>query len=308
MIRYSLSVGLAALTLSACAPTLAQPASAPDPDTENRPTRVLFIGNSFTFGATSAALGYRADTVTDLNGDRIGGVPALFKLFTEEAGLNYSVSLETSPGKTLKWHWQNRHDVVDRAWDHVVMQEYSVLDPEDPGNPEKLIDYSDRFARLFEAANRDVDVSLTATWSRPDQTYPADGHWHGQPIQSMALDLRRGYDRAAQQSDAVDRVNPVGQAFNCAIEAGIADPNPYDGIGYDQIDLWGYDHYHAGTPGYYLEALTVFVGITGRDPRSLGPQERAAAELGLSPNQAVRLQKVAWANAQGESCGELEDR
>ena len=49
-------------------------------------TSVLFIGNSFTFGSGSAVRFYRADTVTDLNNEGIGGVPALFKSFTQQAG------------------------------------------------------------------------------------------------------------------------------------------------------------------------------------------------------------------------------
>ena len=44
-------------------------------------TSILFIGNSFTFGAGSPVHFYRADTVTDLNKEGIGGVPALFKSF-----------------------------------------------------------------------------------------------------------------------------------------------------------------------------------------------------------------------------------
>ncbi|MBT5445120.1 MAG: PEP-CTERM sorting domain-containing protein, partial [Gammaproteobacteria bacterium] len=40
-------------------------------------TSVLFIGNSFTYGYGSASRFYRADTVTDLNLNGIGGVPAL---------------------------------------------------------------------------------------------------------------------------------------------------------------------------------------------------------------------------------------
>ena len=47
-------------------------------------TSVLFIGNSFTYGANSAVQFYRADTVTDLNSEGIGGVPALFKSFTAQ--------------------------------------------------------------------------------------------------------------------------------------------------------------------------------------------------------------------------------
>ncbi len=39
---------------------------------------ILFVGNSFMHGAGSAARYYRANTVTDLNGEGQGGVPALF--------------------------------------------------------------------------------------------------------------------------------------------------------------------------------------------------------------------------------------
>lgn len=48
---------------------------------------ILFVGNSFTFSAGSAAMFYRAETVTDLNNEGIGGVPALFKSFADQAGL-----------------------------------------------------------------------------------------------------------------------------------------------------------------------------------------------------------------------------
>ena len=50
---------------------------------------VLFIGNSFTYGQGSAVRFYRNSTVTDLNHEGIGGVPALFKSFTDQAGLDY---------------------------------------------------------------------------------------------------------------------------------------------------------------------------------------------------------------------------
>ena len=51
-------------------------------------TSVLFVGNSFTFGDGSPVQFYRADTVTDLNSEGKGGVPALFKSFTAQAGLD----------------------------------------------------------------------------------------------------------------------------------------------------------------------------------------------------------------------------
>ena len=53
-----------------------------------RAETILFVGNSFTYGAYSPVWKYRAGTVTDLNNEGVGGVPALFKLFTQEAGLD----------------------------------------------------------------------------------------------------------------------------------------------------------------------------------------------------------------------------
>lgn len=280
------------LRLLCAAMILLAPASAPA-------ETILFVGNSFTYGGHSAVWKYRADTVTDLNGGGVGGVPALFKLFTDEAGLDYQVSLETSGGKSLAWHWDNRRPLLDRAWDHVVLQDYSTLDRDRPGNPTGLIDYSGRFAALFAARNPDVAITLSATWSRPDLTYRPGGAWYGKSIYAMALDLRRGYDRAAAARREIRGVSPVGEAFNCAIHRGVADPDPYDGIAFGQIDLWTYDQYHASSAGYYLEALTLFATITGRDPRLLGRDETAASELGISPDDAVRLQTVAWLAADG---------
>ncbi len=46
---------------------------------------ILFVGNSFTFGATSPVLRYRPEVVTDLNQEGIGGVPAIFKVLTSQA-------------------------------------------------------------------------------------------------------------------------------------------------------------------------------------------------------------------------------
>jgi hypothetical protein len=78
------------------------------------------------------------------------------------------------------------------------------------------------------------------------------------------------------------------------MDAGVADPNPYDGVTFGQVDLWGWDQYHASAAGYYLSALVTFGAVTGRDPRSFGEREVAAYELGLSPAQATGLQQAAY--------------
>jgi hypothetical protein len=254
---------------------------------------ILFVGNSFTYGALSPVWKYRPQSVTDLNGGGAGGVPALFKLFTEEAGLDYQVSHETVGGAGLGLHLREKAALIDRAWDHVVLQGYSTLDRERPGDPTAMVGAAAALARLFHERNPAVDVRLAATWSRADLTYRPGGRWYGRPITEMARDIRRGYDQARAASPYIRGVAPVGEAWNRAIETGLADPNPYDGIEPEKLDLWAYDRYHASAYGYYLEALVLFGQITGRDPRTLGPEETAAVELGFSPAQTRALQQVA---------------
>lgn len=266
------------------------------------PRSILFVGNSFTFGAMSDVMTYRKDSVTDLNGDGMGGVPALFKRFADEAGLNYQVSLETAAGQTLAWHLANKSAVIDRPWDAVVLQQYSTLDPDRPGDVTATIPAARDLTDLLRKRNPKVDISLVATWTRPDLTYPPGKRWSGQPIMRMALDLNRADERVRSEVPGIARVIPVGQAFTCAIARGIADPNPYDGLDPGKIDLWASDHYHASNAGYYLEALTDFAAVTGSDPRKLGKSEEAARDLGIDPALAEELQDTAFTIATTERC------
>jgi len=255
---------------------------------------VLFIGNSFTYGYGAAVRHYRADSVTDLNHEGIGGVPALFKSFADQAGLDYDVYLETRGGSNIDFHLQNKLGVIGRRpWDVVVMHGYSTLDAEAPNNPDKLITTTGEMTDFLRSRNPDVDVYLTATWARADQVYIPDRPWSGQPIEEMARDLRVGYDLAAAAPGVV-AVNGVGEAWTRAMELGIADPNPYDGIDPDKVDLWTWDHYHASDYGYYLHALVVFGNVTGVDPRSLGDHECSGYELGMSRREVRMLQQAAF--------------
>jgi hypothetical protein len=283
-------LALAILTLSVLQAAAASAAPAPA-------TTILFVGNSFTYGEPAGAAptvkDYRPDMVTDLNGSGIGGVPALFKAFTAEAGLNYAVSLETAPGMGLDYHYTKKYATIVKPFDVVVLQSYSTLDAHKPGNPDTLIKYSGLLAQAFHERNPKVDVRLDATWSRADQTYRPNGAWYGKPVSQMALDVRAGYDQAFHASKLIKGVIPVGQAWNRAIAGGVADPNPYDGLEAGKINLWAPDNYHASAYGYYLEALTIFGQVTGRDPRALGADERVAKDLGIAPAIAAALQRAA---------------
>jgi hypothetical protein len=258
---------------------------------------ILFVGNSFTFADHSPVHYYKADTVTDLNGPgpdgkTVGGVPAMFKAMTKEAGLDYTVSVETVGGKGLDYHYTQKRAVLDKAWDEVVMHGYSTLDQAHPGDPALLVQSARQMADLFRARNGNVKLHLLATWSRADQTYPEGKPWHGKPIQQMGKDIAAAYAQAAANAGISD-VIPVGLAWNRAIDTGVAGADPYAGIPAGKINLWTWDSYHASAYGYYLEALLDFASVTGKDPLSLGRNETVADDMGFSPAQTVALQQIA---------------
>ena len=275
-------------------------------------TKVLFIGNSFTFGAHSSAQRYQSGTVHDLNppdklGRTVGGVPSLFKEFTKEAGVDvYDVSLETVGGKGFDYHLADKRKEIDQAWDIVVGHGYSTLDEAHPGDPALLISSTKQMADMLKAKNPNVKFYTVATWTRADKVFPANAPapWKGTPVTQMAKDVQAGYIKAAKESGGgVTDVIPLGLAWNAAIDQGLADDNPYDDAGASKMNLWAYDSYHASAFGYYLEALMDFGKVTGIDPMSLEGKDHVAEDLAISPTQAKVLMKLAHDGlaAQGQS-------
>jgi hypothetical protein len=238
---------------------------------------------------------------------QIGGVPALFKQMTVDAGLSYDVSLATFPGSNLDTHYNDaaRRALIDKPWDKVAMHGQSNLDFAAPNNPAKISQFTGLLGAMFQAKNAAVDVSLSATWTRADLTIasgtntcatnPAASPWCGAPITQMGIDVQTGYDVAkANNPTIVSRVNPVGLAWNNAFNAGFADANPYNGIAPGTVNLWASDAYHASAYGYYLHALTVFGQATGLSPTVLG-FDTAAQDLGFTSQQAIAMQGFAAA-------------
>jgi len=256
---------------------------------------ILFVGNSFTFGANSPVMRYRPDLVRDLNREGIGGVPALFKTFAEQAGQDWTVSLETAGGRDLAFHYEQKRREIDARWDVVILQGYSTLDAQRPGDPTRHAEAAASIAAMMRRANPRVRVELVSTWSRADLTYRVPSPWRGRAVTAMADDLAVANAGAMRRFPEISGTIPVGQAWNRAWAERVADPNPYDGIAFGQVDLWTWDQYHASAAGYYLEALVIFEKVTGFDVRRLGEQERAARDLGLEPRLVTRLQAIAHA-------------
>ncbi len=112
------------------------------------PIAILFVGNSYTFGRVDPVLSYNAANVHDLTAafnavssagsnpfepHPWGGVPGLFKKFTDEAGLSYDVSISARNAATLRGQflntanaaWDLRGNVASQVWNTVVLQEQS---------------------------------------------------------------------------------------------------------------------------------------------------------------------------------------
>ena len=259
---------------------------------------IQFIGNSFTMGSGSPVHTYQAGTVHDLNppndrGQTLGGVAAIFKEFTKEAGLDYDVSIEAVGGRNFDFHYNEKLAVIDRAWDDVVMQSYSQLNKDKPGDPAIVVDYGAKLDKQFHAKNPNVHVWFNATWSRADYSSPEIAPWKGKPIDQMAKDVYAGFEKARAASPDVVGIIPVGLAWNRAWATGVADSDLTDGIGAGKLNLWTYDSQHGSSAGYILATLVIFGQLTGHDPLSLGDREHVAMDLGLSGAQMHSLEQVA---------------
>jgi hypothetical protein len=303
---------LAAATLGLLAGAFGLPAAhAAAPP--KKPTVVLFVGNSFFHGAFEPVLTYNAAAITDENfkpnrtGQRRrqyeheqgpwGGIPGIFKKLADESGLNYEVHLEAISGQTLQFHYDSALAVIQQPkWDKVVLHDYSTgpVPTRHGGQPARFFTYATRLAQAVHTANPAARLYLYQTWARADLTYPAGKPYTGLPLDSMTTDLHRAYYQEAAQDKNFVGVAPAGDAWLRAIRQGVADPNPYDAAEPGKVDLWGRDHYHPSAYGAYLNACVLLAEITGKDPRKLGVQEQAATALGIAPEVAVRLQKVAY--------------
>ena len=112
------------------------------------PTSILFVGNSYTFGRVDPVLSYNAANVHDLTAAMNvanssgsnpyephpwGGVPGIFKQFTDEAGLNYDVSISARNAASLRGQFLNTNpagwdllgNIASQKWGAVVLQDLS---------------------------------------------------------------------------------------------------------------------------------------------------------------------------------------
>ncbi|WP_224368213.1 SGNH/GDSL hydrolase family protein [Hyalangium versicolor] len=257
------------MLLTVCGLVLAPQALAETP-APARPLRVLFIGNSYTY---------------------LNNLPALLEGLAASATppLRIQTRAVTRPGVRLQQHW-DRGDALaalrEGHWDYVVLQEQSTLgllliegrhevnDPELAFHP-----YARRFVE--EARKVGAQPLFLLTWARRDT--PESQARLTQAYMSVARDLGAP-------------IIPAGLAW-----ARVRQEDP-------DVVLYNEDGSHPSPAGSYLTASALYATLTGSSPVGLAPvlsghpmpegvlnPSKTVTLVSLEPEQAERLQHVAWA-------------
>jgi hypothetical protein len=273
-------------------------------------TRILFIGNSLTHGKYPPVLNYNAKNVKDEdyglppgNPRRevvasepgpYGGIPGIFKKFTDERGLHYDVHLETIDGKTLEYQSVYGMIVIARPWNQVVVQDETdnALPNGKGGHVKNFLEFGAAIEEKIHSVDPDAAIFLYETWPRADRTYLPGAPYYGKSIDAMGRDLHNAYYEEFTSDRHYQAVAPAGDAWLLAMQRGVAQSNPYDPEP-GRIDLWNVDRAHPSVYGAYLNACVIFETVTGESAESLGPGEQAARDLHIAPDIADSLQTIA---------------
>ena len=158
---------------------------------------VLFVGNSYTFGRVDPVMSYNAAAVTDLTYDMWlanatgsnedephpwGGIPGVFKKITEQAGLDYDVSISARNAASLRGHflnsnpaeWNLRGNIASQRWNVVVLQDLSD-EPLPAGLGEcepPVLQRVRRQDRGLDPRRRGRDLHRVAALRRDDRVVP----------------------------------------------------------------------------------------------------------------------------------------
>ncbi|MBV8194757.1 MAG: hypothetical protein JOY80_04440 [Candidatus Dormibacteraeota bacterium] len=194
-------------------------------------TRVLFIGNSYTY-------------VNDL--------PTVFADLAASGGHQVETGMLANGGSTLANHVSDpstEATLTGSQWNIVVLQEQSEI----PSIPEV------RERQMFPAAHQLVDMVRTAgaqpvffvTWAHREG-WPANGL---PDYASMQVALDAGYGAVATMEHA--QAVPVGDAWAAALQWP------------DVASLWQSDGSHPSLEGTYLSACVFYASLFHRSPVGL---------------------------------------
>jgi hypothetical protein len=253
-----------------------------------------------------------------------GGIPGIFAELAHEAKLPYDVHIEAISATTLAKNYSVASDVIAQPlWDAVVLQEASFepipssLTQNSKSDPQAFCSAVETIERGIHDATPKADVYLYATWAPADTAY-LDATVNDTPFSAdrflrflavLTAVYHNAYVSAAIHDGHIRAVAPVGDAWARAWREGVANPDPYSGSAPGVALSFGYQpgsepstrdvptdagFHHPSKFGAYLSGLVLFETITGMDIRAFGEHEQTAADLGISGQTAIELQRIAW--------------
>jgi hypothetical protein len=255
--------------------------------------KILFIGNSFTFGASDAT----NKTM------KLGGVPALFALLAQAAGKVKPITAMTAPGGTdFRYHNSDPAAIAaidSQPWDYVVLQNYSTEPTHLTADAHSLKNhytYGTALYRRILGNDPLTQVILYETWSRAAAHPFITGVSSPTSFASTTefqSELRTNYKGLADSLNAAYPTNrpviiaPVGDAWEKAGGLRAAfDPH--------YVRLHASDDYHGNDNGYYLSAAVFYATIYGANPHGLYTNALISnLHLNLTV-PAAELEDVAW--------------
>ena len=190
-------------------------------------TKVLFIGNSFTF-------------VNDL--------PQVFFQLATKAGKKVYVDNSTMGGATLQMHLQNPttiQKINERKWDYIVLQEQSQIPSFIPERDTLMYPYAITLDSIIHDNSPCTRTLFFMTWAHKngDLGLPAGSDTY----EDMQQRLRSGYMQIADSLNAA--IAPCGWAWRTLRQ------------NYPSIELYSSDNYHPAENGTYLAACTFYASI-----------------------------------------------
>ena len=257
------------------------------PNAARAEQKVLFIGNSYTYGdhgTTSVAkmfdqlaqAGGHGDPTTDMSA--VGGVNFKFH--------------DSHPETLAK--------IKSQPWDYVILQDYSTEPTHLQDGIHSVADFLKYGTSLYEkilANNPKTKVILYETWSRPvANTKFITGKSTPTSFAStaeMQSELRQNYQKLADTLNAAHpryppvQIAPVGDAWE---EAGALLPSTKTGF----TSLFFSDNWHGNDDGYYLAAAVIYSKIYGESPLGLSLRSPVTALHLVHKAQTSFLENAAW--------------
>lgn len=234
----------------------------PAPPAPSSPTRVLFIGNSYTYS---------------------NDMPAILRSLAASAGYSLDFEMEVPDGASLEEHYRRGSVAIatrEGAWDFVVLQEQSLR----PAMPIRQVEreffrYGELLGRQIKGLHPGAKTILYVTWGRWHhtgalcETVPAAcTYWGADSLITLRYRMLAGRMGA--------KLAPAGPAWR------------YVQQHHPEIELFNPDAIHPSLEGSYLAACCLYAAIFDEGPEKLTYDYVLAPEVAALLRRAAAV--VAW--------------